>query len=282
LGASSRSPTDPEQDGKYTAAVNGQEPRKATPGGRELDAPVEKFAAPLMLLDTPASTNMASPASSLLFAGGHLHWSTQGDVQMTAAHTSAGVSGKASTLFTHDNGIQVYAANGPVSLAAHTDRLDMLADQAITVQSVNGRIEVKAAKKIAIIAGQSSVTLEDGNITFTCPGQFSAKGSQRLFSGAGAKAAAVEWLPNSLTEFKNYIAVNYRDAEGAPMAGVGYTIKFAGGAVIKGKLDQNGHAHHDDVPEKPTVVEYETRTPDPEKPPRPLADLLAKAEEKFG
>ena len=71
---------------------------------------------------------MASPASSLLFAGGHLHWSTQGDVQMTAAHTSTGVSGKASTLFTHDNGIQAYAANGPASLAAHTDRLDMLAE----------------------------------------------------------------------------------------------------------------------------------------------------------
>jgi len=189
--------SDVEQNGKYSSAVNGQTASKAAPGNRDPDTPVEKFAAPLVLMDAPNTINWASPASSVLFAGGHLHWSTQGDVQITAAHTAAGVSGNAATLFSHGGGIQAYAGNGPVSLAVHTDSLEMLAGQAVTVLSVNGHIAINAQQKIAIVAGQSSMTLDGGNITFTCPGQFSPKGAQRLFAASGSKAAAMETLPST-------------------------------------------------------------------------------------
>src|SRR5690606_35024313 len=132
-----------------------------------------------------------------------------------------------------------YAGNGPVSIAAHTDSLEMLADQAVTVQSVDGHVAIHARKKIAIVAGKSAVTLEGGNITFSCPGQFAAKGAQRVFEGAASKAAVLPRLPDPLTKFENYIEVNYRDPDGAPMAGLGYTIRFAGGASISGKLVNN-------------------------------------------
>jgi type VI secretion system secreted protein VgrG len=191
---------DPEQDGKYVGAVGGHTAVKATAGSRELDAaqPVEKFASPVMLLDGASSVNWASPASTVVFAGGQLHWTVQSDMQWTAGHTFSAVAANALGLFTHSGGIQAIAANGPVSLQAHTDQLEILADKAITVISVNDVIEIKANQKIALQAGQSSVTLEGGDITFACPGNFTVKGGQHLFDGGAAHAPVLSPLPTEL------------------------------------------------------------------------------------
>jgi type VI secretion system secreted protein VgrG len=115
---------------------------------------------------------------------------------MAAAFTVASVSANATGLFTHAGGIQAIAANGPVSLQAHTDQLEILADKAITVVSVNDVIEIKANQKIVLQAGQSSVTLDGGNITFACPGNFTVKGGQHVFQGGGGNAASLAALPS--------------------------------------------------------------------------------------
>jgi type VI secretion system secreted protein VgrG len=184
-------------------------------------------------------------------------------------------------LFTHSGGIQAIAANGPVSLQAHTDQLEILADGAVTIISVNDSIEIKAKEKIVLQAGQSAVTLEGGDITFACPGKFSVKGGQHLFEGGANKVAELPHLPSGASEMKNFIALNYRDAGGDPMAGVGYKIKFEGGVVISGKLDNDGNAHHENVPEKPIRAEYEEREPLTDKPWDPLSAMVTKAHAMF-
>jgi type VI secretion system secreted protein VgrG len=275
---------DPQDQGKHPDSVNGQPAQKAAAGSRTPDPaqPVERFATPIVLMESPSTINWASPASTLIFAGEHLQWTTQNDMHWAASDTVSGVAGNGASLYAHDGGIQAIAANGPVSLQAHTDLLEILADQAVTVTSANDGIEIKASQKIVLQAGQSSVTLEGGDITFACPGTFSVKGASHAFEGGASAAAALTPLPDANAEMKNFIAVNYRDADGEPMSNVGYKIKFAGGAELAGKLDQNGSARHENVPEKPTVAEYEERTPDPEQPWNPLSEMVAKAEEKFG
>jgi type VI secretion system secreted protein VgrG len=218
----------------------------------------------------------------VLYAGEHLHWTTQADLHLAAAHTVSSVAGNAASFFSHSGGIQAIAANGPVSLQAHTDRMEILADQAVTVISVNDSIEIKAKEKVVLQAGQSSITLEGGNITFACPGNFSVKGGQHLFDGGSNKPAELPHLPSGATERKNFVAINYRDADGEPMAGVGYKIKFEGGVVISGKLDDAGSARHENVPEKPIRAEYEERTPLSDKPWAPLDEMVAKAHTMFG
>ena len=69
---------------------------------------------------------------------------------MAAAHTFSSVAANAANLFTYSGGIQAIAANGPVSLQAHTDQLEILADQAIIVISVSDCIEIKAKEKIVL------------------------------------------------------------------------------------------------------------------------------------
>jgi type VI secretion system secreted protein VgrG len=108
------------------------------------------------------------------------------------------VAANAAGYFSQNGGIQTIAANGPVSLQAHTDELEILADKSIKVISVNDSIEVKANQKIVLQSGQSSITLDGGDITFACPGNFTVKGGQHAFeSGASGNAGLTE-LPHQL------------------------------------------------------------------------------------
>lgn len=192
---------DPKEKGKYAGAVKGQDALKAQAGARALDAgaPVERFAAPHVLVDAPANINWATPASTVLFAGQQLHWTTQGDTHMSAAYTVSSVAAQAANLYAHEGGIQAIAGNGPVSLQAHTDALEILADKEVVVVSAHDSIEIKAKQKIVLQAGQSSITLEGTNITFACPGEFSVKGSQHIFDGGAARPALLPGLPTKLT-----------------------------------------------------------------------------------
>lgn len=236
---------DPQQDGKYQAGVGGQEVLKASTGERKLaaDQPVEKFAQPLVLMEAPASINWATPGSTVLFAAQQLQWTTQADLHMTAGHTYSSVSASAQGLFTHTGGIQAIAANGPVSLQAHTGQLEILADKAITVISVNDCIDIKANQKITLQAGQSSITLEGDNITFTCPGNFTVKGGQHVLNGGASAAGMLPALPDTRIKlFDEGFVLKDRDT-GEPMPRQPYRIKREDGSYESGMTDEKGLTH---------------------------------------
>jgi type VI secretion system secreted protein VgrG len=270
---------DPQQHGKYSGTVNGQAVLKPTAGTRTPDAgqPVEKFGAAIVLMESAAGINWATPASTVLYAGRQLHWTTQSDLHIAAAHTVSSVAGEAASFFTHAGGIQAIAANGPVSLQAHTDQLEILADKEVVVISVNDGIEIKAGKKIVLQAGQSAVTLEGGDITFACPGTFSVKGGQHLFDGGANQAANIPSLPGELAQkAQHWIALQYLDPETTEgIADAEYEIHFTGGPMLTGSLDQDGKARHENVLNKPVKkILYKPRKPAPPASTSKLEDIL--------
>jgi type VI secretion system secreted protein VgrG len=246
---------DPKDKGKHDGAVNGQEASKAQSGARDLDAeqPVEKFAEALVLMDAPAGINWATPASTVLFAGEHLHWTTQGDMHMAAAYTLSSVAANAAGYFSHAGGIQAIAANGPVSLQAHTDQLEILADKSIKVISVNDSIEIKANQKIVLQAGQSSITLEGGDITFACPGNFTVKGGQHVFEGGASQPANFINLPDSRLKIYKERLRAVDSVSGKPVPGLPYTLQLADGSEIKGVTDDLGQTEQIKTADMQTV-----------------------------
>ena len=189
---------DPAAQGKLSGNLNGQHTGFDPSGNRDGTTPVHQFAQPVAVLDTPSSLVLASDGPIAQFAGEHSSQVAQGDLQVSAAHTAAQVSGHTTSLFTHAGGLQMKAANGPVSLRAHTDTLQLLANKDIQILSVNSEITVSAQSKIELIGADSGITLEGGNITFTTPGTWNAKGSFKELSGGGSGSAPRPALPVGL------------------------------------------------------------------------------------
>jgi len=146
-------------------------------------------------METPSASAFATPATVASFAGQDHTVAVQGDLHETAAHTATSVSGKTTSIFTHDGGIQAFAGNGPVSIRAHTDAMEIYAEQDVTVVSVNDEIRIHAKNKIEMIGGQSKVTLEGGNVTYACPGNFTVKSSGHQWEGPGNGTVELPRLP---------------------------------------------------------------------------------------
>jgi type VI secretion system secreted protein VgrG len=220
--------------------VNGQEAKKAN--GRELTDPVEAFAKPVIVLDTSSSQAWASDASIASFAGQDISLTSQGDHHETAAHTHTTVAGETASFYTHAGGIKTFAANGPLSLRAHTDELQILADKDVTVVSVNGEIHITAKEKIEIVGADSSIVLEGANITFTTPGTWAAKASAAAMLGGSDGAAPLPALPADTTQLNDEAFRLVNKLTGEPVGGLAYTISSPTGALT-GYSGDDGMTH---------------------------------------
>ncbi len=90
-------------------------------------------------------------------------------------------------------------------------------------------------------AGQSSITLEGGDITFACPGNFTVKGGKHVFEGGASAPATLPMLPEgALPPDTLYLDHRYHDDQ--PLAGAEYFVKLADGTERTGKLDAQGRA----------------------------------------
>ncbi len=249
---------DPAQDGKHPASVNGQSALQASDGRTPDGDPVPGFAQPVVMLDSSSAILATSPASLHTFAGQALSIAAQGDLQQTAAHTYSQVSGQTSSFYAHQGGITAFAANGPVSLRAHTDALAILADQSVSITSVNDEIRISANTKIELVAGQSGITLEGGDITFTTPGAFTVHGATHGFEAGGSGNATLPGLPDSAVTIPPQSAViqhHYHDDEGVQQAR--YVAVLGDGQTRRGVTDSAGSVTLDNLPPGPVQIQFE-------------------------
>ena len=101
-------------------------------------------------------------------------------------------------MFAQRGPVRVIAANGPASLQAHDGELELLADQAITITATDYRIDVLAQSKVVLQAGSSSITLEGGDITFSCLREFTVKAGDHPFLGGSNSSVPMPALPKQL------------------------------------------------------------------------------------
>jgi type VI secretion system secreted protein VgrG len=238
----------PTAQGKYTGLVNGQDAKKAN--GRTLTDPVERFAKPLVHLDTPVTAAFVTPSNISVFSGQDTGLAVQGDVQITAGHTLSSVSGQTTSLYTHAGGIKAITANGGLSLRAHTDAQQIWADQGITVQSTTDEIRIQASESITLSAGQSAIVIKGGDITFTCPGNWTVKGATHDWGAGGGGGVSLVSLPSELvTErpavFGNEVLVEecyvYEREDGQPISGLSCQTQV-GDQVSIGQTNANGES----------------------------------------
>jgi len=256
---------DADLRGKFPSTVNGQSGLQDATGRSPAD-PVPRPARPYVLLDTPSTLAHATQGDVMRLSGLSMSRITQGDQHDTAAHTAVHVAGQQVSLYSHQGQLQIKAAAGPVSVQAHTDALEILADQSVQILSVNDRITISAKNSIEIVAGDSKVALKGGDVEFSTPGTFEVKSATHNFMGGGSGRTSLSALPQSSTNpvldgavaalasmaptlgvkpkvhplryYEQFRALD--ELTGEPVAGQRYRIEFADGRMVRGRTDAQG------------------------------------------
>lgn len=235
---------DPNADGRFEGEVNGQSPFKPSDGRNPGDEPVERFAKPMLLVEAPNHIAWATTASAIAYAGQNLQLTVQQDLHTSSGETIATVSGGQVSLFAQSGPVRVIAADGPVSLQAHDGELEVLAEQAITITATDSRIDVLAKNKIVLQAGSSSVTLEDGDIAFSCLGEFKVKAGDHRFLIGNATTTKLPHLPiDALTNvLTGMFSVQFvvEDEYGSPIPNFSYVVVGGSGSEARGTTNQKG------------------------------------------
>jgi type VI secretion system secreted protein VgrG len=125
---------------------------------------------------------MSTPSSAGLVAGGGVQFAAQGDISAVAGKNAdwsvmkrwTVAAGEMISLFAR-NGLKIFAAKGPVEFHAQSGPMSFIADKDVNLASVNGKVNLAAAKEITLECGGAFIHMKDGSITLGGPGDLFLK-----------------------------------------------------------------------------------------------------------
>ncbi|AYZ62348.1 type VI secretion system tip protein VgrG [Burkholderia multivorans] len=142
-----------------------------------------------MAFVTPKSAQHSAGENVIVTAGNHMDVSITKRLRMMA--------GELISLCAHKLGINLTAAKGKLTAAALTDGMDLFAQKQLRVASESADVQLAAKSKITLNSGGASLVIENGNMTFHCPGAFVIKAASFTFEGPDNVAVPLPVLPKS-------------------------------------------------------------------------------------
>jgi len=120
---------------------------------------------------------MSTPASAGIIAAQGVQFSAQDSINAVAGKNAdfsvmkrfTVAAGELISMFAQKLGIKIYAARGPVEIHAQSDAMSLLADQDVSVSSVNGTVLISAKSELVLECGGAFIQLKDGNVTLGGP-----------------------------------------------------------------------------------------------------------------
>lgn len=121
-------------------------------------------------LSTTEHIQLSANDNQILTAGGNTEIST---LKRLALVAKTGL-----VAFVQELGMKLVAAKGKVELQAQSDGMDIIANQALSITSVNDEIIISAKKKITLQSGGSYLTISPTKIENGTGGNFTVKSAQ--------------------------------------------------------------------------------------------------------
>ncbi|MDR7015325.1 type VI secretion system Vgr family protein [Acinetobacter sp. 3657] len=240
----------------------------------EIQQDIAKFNKALLLLSSPNGIGLSTSEDIHLSADGQLNQFAGDSINLTTQKNLIAQASQKISLFAAQGGIKQVAAKGKFEIQAQGDAADFIARKDIQIISTEDAIYITSPKEIVFKADSSELKLNDSGIFPTTGGKFEVKAGQNLFMGGAGVKMSVPALPRF--EKKNWIALEHIDVDQTPFANLGYKIFFENNQVIEGRLDEQGKAHHENVPDKALRVEYEEKKSEPDKPWEPFSQVIEK------
>jgi type VI secretion system secreted protein VgrG len=234
----------------------------------------EQVAAPLIAQYAKGGFVSATPESSVSYSGRQHNIVAQQHIQAVAGQRVNIQAGKGMSLFAHQDGMKHIARAGKLEIQAQQDSIAIAADRDVKISASQGEVVIAAKKSLTLICGGAYIKIADGKIEHGCAGDFIVKAGMHKWDGPARQEAELPFFPSA--EHKNWLKLDLDGHEGAPMAGVPYTLHFADGQQKKGTLDANGMAEERNLPDTVTKVVYHNAASakDPARP--AAADLLSR------
>ncbi|MFH4159885.1 DUF2345 domain-containing protein, partial [Acinetobacter bereziniae] len=145
------------------------------------------------------------------------------------------------SMFAAQEGARLYAGNGKVEIQAQGDGADLIACKGIQIISTEDRIEIKASKKIVLIADTTQIEISDAGVLPTTPGLFEVKAGQHKFLSGASINNPLPYLPEKEKQ-KYGVWFDVMDHQGKKLAqGTEYIIFDENDKEIeRGKFDKTG------------------------------------------
>lgn len=125
-----------------------------------------------MAFVTPKSTQHSAGENVIVTAGQ--------DMDVSVVRRLRMVAGDLISLCAHKVGIKIFS-KGKIELRAQRAAMDLL--PTISVSSANANVLVNAKTSAMVASGGASMTVENGNVVFNCPGEFRIRAATFTFEG---------------------------------------------------------------------------------------------------
>ncbi|BET61328.1 type VI secretion system tip protein VgrG [Yersinia pseudotuberculosis] len=196
---------------------------------------------------------LSAPKGIALSSGEHLQMSASENLIATAGkNTDISVAknlfigvGNTLSIFVRKLGMKLIANQGPITVQAQNDLMELLARKAITITSTENEIKITAKKRITLNAGGSYITLDENRIESGTAGEYMTKAGHYERQEKASLKSIIPAFPiiepgeHSL-RFAFYGDDNVIGSMGH-LVGQPYNIRNSAGEVIaSGVLDQSG------------------------------------------
>lgn len=215
----------------------------------------------------------ATPKSTVSYSGRQQNILAQQHIQAVAGQQINFNAGKGISLFAHQDGMKHIARSGKLELQAQQDSVGIAADVDVRITASQGEVVIAAKKSLTLLCGGAYIKISDGKIEQGCAGDFTVKAANHQFNGPAQQEAKLPFFPAA--EHTNWLKLDLDGHEGAPMAGVPYTLYMAGGQQKDGTLDGNGMAEERNLPDTIDKVVYHNAPSAQDEPRARVDELLA-------
>ncbi|WP_226503042.1 type VI secretion system Vgr family protein [Pseudomonas sp. MWU16-30317] len=153
----------------------------ALDGLQQFQDSAKDLSASAIVLSAPKGIGAVTPASLLLKSGGALYVQSEDEINLAAAKRLSAHANQGISLLAQQEGMRLVSGQGPLEIESHGDLLNLTAQQDITVQSVQGHVQLTAKNGITLGCGGAYIRITpQGEIQIHGPGLISIKGQHRL------------------------------------------------------------------------------------------------------
>lgn len=165
---------------------------------RDFISQAEQLKTPALLMSAPGGIASVTPETALLFSGSGLYLQSLGEVNIATAQRYSVNAAGAISMLAQQEGMRLISAKGPLVAESHADELSLTALKDITIQTVQGHLQLIAKNGITLGSGGASIHLTpQGEIQIHGPGKISLKG-QHSMQGPATEDFPLPELPSSV------------------------------------------------------------------------------------